>query len=98
LVVGRTAAGGSVAVGAWSRPRPLLPGLGLGVVGNSFGVRLPREVLGRMHLSDGDRLVLTEAPQGGYRISPFDPELQRQMELVEEGIRRYRNTLKELAK
>jgi hypothetical protein len=42
--------------------------------------------------------VLTEAPEGGYRISPFDPEFQRQMELAEEGLRRYRNTLKELAK
>jgi hypothetical protein len=43
-------------------------------------------------------LVLTEAPEGWYRISPFDPELRRQMELVEEGLRRCRNTLKERAK
>jgi putative addiction module antidote len=67
-------------------------------IGNSLGVRLPRDVLNRMHLSAGDKLVLTEAPEGGYRISPFDPEFQRQMELAEEGFRRYRNTLKELAK
>ena len=31
-------------------------------------------------------------------MSPYDPEFERQMELAEEGIRRYRNTLKELAK
>jgi putative addiction module antidote len=66
-------------------------------IGNSLGVRLPREVLSRMHVADGDKLVLTEAPEGGYRISPYDPEFERQMELAEEGIRHYRNTLKALA-
>jgi len=67
-------------------------------VGNSLGVRLPREVLNRMHLGDGDRLILTEVPEGGYRLSPYDPEFERQMEIAEEGMRKYRNTLRELAK
>jgi putative addiction module antidote len=67
-------------------------------IGNSLGVRLPREVLNRLNVADGDKVVLTEAPEGGYRISPYDPEFERQMELAEEGIRRYRNTLRELAK
>jgi putative addiction module antidote len=67
-------------------------------IGNSLGVRLPREVLNRMQVAQGDRLVLTEAPEGGYRMSPYDPEFERQMDLAEEGIRRYRNTLKALAK
>ena len=67
-------------------------------VGNSLGVRLPREVLNRMHLGDGDKLILTEDPEGGYRLTPYDPELEQQMEIAEEGIRKYRNTLRELAK
>jgi putative addiction module antidote len=67
-------------------------------VGNSLGVRLPREVLNRMHLGDGDKLILTEAPEGGYRLSPYDPEFERQMQIAEEGMRKYRNTLHELAK
>jgi putative addiction module antidote len=67
-------------------------------IGNSLGVRLPREVLNRMHLGDGDKLILTEAPEGGYRLAPYDPEFERQMEIAEEGIRKYRNTLRELAK
>ena len=67
-------------------------------VGNSLGVRLPREVLNRMHLGNGDKLILTEASEGGYRLTPYDPELERQMEIAEEGIRKYRNTLRELAK
>ncbi|MCP4285361.1 MAG: AbrB/MazE/SpoVT family DNA-binding domain-containing protein [Gammaproteobacteria bacterium] len=66
-------------------------------VGNSLGMRLPREVLNRMHLEGGDRLILTESPEGGYRLTPYDPEFEQQMRAAEEGMRRYRNTLKALA-
>jgi putative addiction module antidote len=66
-------------------------------VGNSLGVRLPREVVSRLHVVDGDRLILTESPEGGYRITPYDPEFEAQMRVAEEGMRRYRNTLKALA-
>lgn len=66
-------------------------------VGNSLGVRLPREVLARLHLEGGDTLILTESPEGGYRLTPYDPEFDQQMRTAEEGMRRYRNTLKTLA-
>ena len=66
-------------------------------VGNSLGMRLPREVLNRLHLEDGDTLILTESPEGGYRLMPYNPEFEQQMKAAEEGIRRYRNTLKALA-
>ena len=66
-------------------------------VGNSLGMRLPREVLSRLHLEDGDKLILTESPEGGYRITPYDPTFEQQMKVAEEGMRRYRNTLKALA-
>jgi len=66
-------------------------------VGNSLGMRLPREVLSRLHLEDGDKLILTESPEGGYRLTPYDPTFEQQMKVAEEGMRRYRNTLKTLA-
>jgi putative addiction module antidote len=66
-------------------------------VGNSLGMRLPREVLSRLQLGDGDRIILTESPEGGYRLTPYDPDFERQMKIAEEGMRRYRNTLKALA-
>lgn len=66
-------------------------------VGNSLGMRLPREVLSRLHLEDGDKLILTESPEGGYRLTPYDPTFEQQMKVAEEGMRRYRNTLKALA-
>jgi bifunctional DNA-binding transcriptional regulator/antitoxin component of YhaV-PrlF toxin-antitoxin module len=60
-------------------------------------MRLPREVLSRLQLGDGDRIILTESPEGGYRLTPYDPDFERQMKIAEEGMRRYRNTLKALA-
>ncbi len=67
-------------------------------VGNSLGVVLPLEVVSRLHVEDGDRLFLTEAPEGGYRLTPYDPEFEAQMKLAEEGMAIYRNTLHALAK
>ena len=66
-------------------------------VGNSLGMRLPREVLSRLHLEGGDKVILTESPEGGYRLTPYDPEFEQQMKAAEEGMRRYRNPLKALA-
>ena len=66
-------------------------------VGNSLGAVFPREALARLHVEEGDRLFLTETPDG-YRITPYDPEFERQMAIAEEGLSRYRNTLRALAK
>lgn len=67
-------------------------------IGDSLGLVLPREILSRLHLEDGDRVFLTETPDGGYRLTPYDPEFETQMKLAEEGMARYRNTLCTLAK
>lgn len=67
-------------------------------IGDSLGLVLPREILSRLHLEDGDRVFFTETPDGGYRLTPYDPEFETQMKLAEEGMARYRNTLRALAK
>jgi putative addiction module antidote len=66
-------------------------------VSNSLGTVFPREALARLHVEEGDRLFLTETPDG-YRITPHEPEFERQMAVAEEGMARYRNTLRALAK
>ena len=66
-------------------------------VGNSLGVILPREVIVRLKVAEGDSLNLTEGPDD-YRLSAYDPEIARQVEAGEKIMRRYRNTLRELAK
>ena len=67
-------------------------------IGNSCGVVLPKDVLDRLRVKEGDRLFLTETADGAYRITPYDPEFERQMELAEDGMARYRNTLRALAR
>ena len=67
-------------------------------VGNSLNLRLPRDAVSRLRVREGDTVYLTESPDGGYRVTPFDPEFESQMQLAEEGMKRYRNTLRALAK
>jgi putative addiction module antidote len=67
-------------------------------IGNSFGLLLPKEAVAQLKAEEGTSLYLSSAPEGGFRLSPFDPEFAKQMEIAQEGIRRYRNTLRELAK
>jgi putative addiction module antidote len=67
-------------------------------VGNSLGVVLPKETLARLNLKNGDSLHLTEAPDGSMRITPYDPAFEEQMRFAREGMGKYRNTLRELAK
>ena len=66
-------------------------------VGNSLGVVLPREALGRMKLAKGDTLYITETPDG-YRLTPYSPEFEAQMEAARKVMKKRRAALHELAK
>lgn len=66
-------------------------------VGNSLGVVLPREAIHRLHVQEGDLVFLTETPDGGYKLTPYDPEFERKMAKAEDIMNRYRNTLRKLA-
>jgi len=67
-------------------------------VGNSLNLRLPRDAVSRLRVSEGDTVYLTESADGGYQVTPYDPEFEKQMQLAEEGMTRYRNTLRALDK
>ena len=66
-------------------------------IGNSLGLVLPREVLTRLHVQDGDTVFLIETPDGGYNLTPYDPDFAEKMQKAEEIMHRYRNTLRALA-
>jgi putative addiction module antidote len=66
-------------------------------IGNSLGVVLPREVLAHLQVQDGDTLFLLETSDGGYKLTPYDPEFEQKMAKAEEIMSRYRNTLRKLA-
>jgi putative addiction module antidote len=67
-------------------------------VGSSSGIILNREVMTRLGVRKGDVLYFTEAPDGGYRITPYNPEFERQMKLAEEIMHDDREILRVLAK
>ncbi len=67
-------------------------------IGNSIGIVLPKEALQALKVQEGDVLFLTEAPECSLRVTPEKPGFQDIMKIAEEGMNRYRNTLRELAK
>ncbi len=67
-------------------------------VGSSAGVILNKEAMARLKVRKGDTLYLTEAPDGGFRITPYNPEFARQIELAEDILRDDRDILRALAK
>jgi putative addiction module antidote len=67
-------------------------------VGNSVGVVLPKEALAHLKVDEGDTVCVTEAADGSLRMSPTRAEVTRQLEVAQDIMRRYRNTLRELAK
>lgn len=67
-------------------------------IGNSYGVVLPKEALNHLKVEEGQSLYLTEAPEGTYNIHASDPHFAQAMEAFSSISKRYRNTLKELAK
>jgi putative addiction module antidote len=66
--------------------------------GNSLGVVLPKDVINRLQTKDGAPLFLIEAPDGSYRLTPYDPVFEKKMAKAEDIIGRYRNALHVLAK
>jgi antitoxin component of MazEF toxin-antitoxin module len=55
-------------------------------VGNSMGILLPKEALSKMKAVKGDTLT------------PYQPDFNEQIETAEGIMKRYKNTLRELAK
>jgi putative addiction module antidote len=66
-------------------------------IGNSTGATLPKAMLERYKIAEGDRVHLIETDHG-ILMTPYDPDFVEAMNIYNEGARKYRNALKELAK
>ena len=66
-------------------------------IGTSTGLILPKAELDRLHVAEGDELYLIETPNG-LELTPYDPEFEAQLESAQRVMKKYRNTLRELAK
>lgn len=67
-------------------------------IGNSTGMILPKELVARLNLQQGQWLHVQELPEGGVRLTPYDPDFDETMVIVDEIMDEYRDTLRELAK
>ena len=66
-------------------------------VGNSLGVILPRDVLLKLEIAEGDRLFVSET-KDGMRISRADPAFEKKMEAAQKVMGKRYAALRELAK
>lgn len=67
-------------------------------VGSSAGIVLTKKALARLRAKEGDRLYLTDVPDGAFRLTPCDGEFARQMGLAEQVMDEDRDMLRKLAK
>jgi putative addiction module antidote len=66
-------------------------------IGNSQGVVLPKEILDRHGVAEGDVLYVIDTAEG-IKLTPYDPVLAKGMKAFARTRRKYRNALRELAK
>lgn len=67
-------------------------------IGNSTGLVLPKEAINHLQVGEGDVVCVTDGPEGSLRLTATRPEVARQLHAAQDIIRRYRHTLRELAK
>ncbi|POR49957.1 AbrB/MazE/SpoVT family DNA-binding domain-containing protein [Bosea psychrotolerans] len=67
-------------------------------IGNSLGLILPREMLARLKLKEGDALHVVEQPNGAFRLVKQKPDFDKAMEAARRGMKIYHDALAELAK
>jgi putative addiction module antidote len=67
-------------------------------IGNSVGVILPKELLARLNLKEGDKFYPVEQPDGSLKLTPYNPKHARTMKIARDVMREYRDTLAALAK
>lgn len=66
-------------------------------VGGSVGTTLPKEMVDRLDLAPGDRVLAIETEQG-ILLTPYTEDLDGELSVTRRAARRYRAALRELAK
>lgn len=67
-------------------------------IGNSVGIILPKELLARVRLAEGDTLHVVEQTEGGLKLSRHDALHEKAMNIARQTMREYANTMRALAK
>lgn len=67
-------------------------------IGNSDGLILPRDLMQRLDLKRGQTLHVVELAGGGFQVLPYDPDFEKTMDIADDLMDEYRDTLATLAK
>ncbi len=67
-------------------------------IGNSTGLILPKELLARFGLEQGDEVFVTIEPDQSFKVSRQDDRHAEAMRIAREVMKEYHHALKELAK
>ena len=66
-------------------------------IGNSLGVVLPKDLLDRLNVREGDELFGVVTPDGVH-LTPDDPDFEAVVHSNRDYMDRHRNALEELAR
>lgn len=67
-------------------------------IGNSTGLILPKELLARLNLKEGDKLHVIEQGDATMKLSAYDPKHARTLAIAQELMDEYKDTFRALAK
>lgn len=65
-------------------------------IGNSVGIVLPKETLGKLKVGKGDTLYITDTPDG-IQLTPYDAAFSEQMDAARIVMHKHRDVLRKLA-
>jgi putative addiction module antidote len=77
---------------------PATDSLQIRKIGNSVGLILPKDLLARLHLKEGDKLSIVEQTDHSFKLTPHDPVHAQAMEIARQVMDEYKDTFRELAK
>jgi len=66
-------------------------------VGGSVGATLPKDMVDRLRVQAGDRVLAVET-ENGILLTPYDPTTIAALDFMRGAAKRYRNALRELAR
>jgi putative addiction module antidote len=66
-------------------------------IGNSYGVILPKQLIEDLNVNQGDSVYAIKSEEG-ITLTAYNPDFEQSLAAYEKFSKRYRNTLKKLAK
>ena len=67
-------------------------------IGNSLGFILPKDLLARLDLKEGDKMHVVEQAERGVKLSAYDPKQAKVMSIARQVVVEYKDTFRALAK